>query len=296
MKIGFIGCVESSYMALKTLLGLECAEVVAVVTRNDSKVNSDFVDLSGLCTENRIPFHYEDPLNRSDTVEFFKKFELDVIYCIGWSYLLGDELLAMPANGIIGFHPAKLPENRGRHPIIWALALGLPETASTFFKMDKGADSGPIVSQELIKIGKGDNAATLYEKILKVSQVQLITFTKRFSDGRFEFIEQDHSKATYWRKRSRKDGLIDWRMSADSIHNLIRALSKPYPGAEFNWNGAGIPVFSCSIESIPKPINCEPGKVLARVNCDLLVKCAGSDAIWVRDLDSKDIPAVGEYL
>ena len=209
---------------------------------------------------------------------------------------MGDELLELPANGIIGFHPAKLPENRGRHPIIWALALGLPETGSTFFKMDKGADSGSIVSQELIEIDKGENAGSLYAKILRISQVQLIKFTKKFSDGCFEFSEQDHLKATYWRKRSRKDGLIDWRMSAVSIHNLIRALSKPYPGAEFNWNGVLVPVFSSSLESTPKPINCEPGKVLARVNSDLLVKCAGSDAIWILNLDCQDIPAVGEYL
>ena len=296
MKIGFIGCVESSHMALKTLLGLEGADVVAVVTRSASKVNSDFVDLSELCIENCIPLHYEDPLNRSDTVEFLKKFELDVIYCIGWSYLLGDELLALPANGIIGFHPAKLPENRGRHPIIWALTLGLPETASTFFKMDKGADSGPIVSQELIEIDKGENASSLYAKILKVSQVQLIAFTKKLSDGNFEFLEQDHSKATYWRKRSRKDGLIDWRMSADSIHNLIRALSKPYPGAEFSWKGISVPVFFSTVDSNSKPINCEPGKVLARVDSDLLVKCSGRDAIWIHDLDCKEFPAVGEYL
>jgi len=296
MKIGFIGCVESSYMALSTLLGLEYANVAAVVTRKASKLNSDFIDLSILCSENSIPCHFEDPSNRINTIEFLSQFDLDVIYCIGWSYLLGDELLEMTPKGVIGFHPAKLPENRGRHPIIWSIALGMSETASTFFRMDKGADSGAIVSQKVIEISRDENARSLYTKILNVSQEQIITLTKKLSKESLEFIEQDHSKATYWRKRSRKDGLIDWRMSAESIHNLIRALSKPYPGAEFNWNGVLVPVFSSSLEAESKPINCEPGKVLARLNSDLLVKCAGRDAIWIRNLNCLELPTVGEYL
>jgi methionyl-tRNA formyltransferase len=296
IKIAFIGCVESSYTALSTLLSMECVEVVAVVTRDLSKVNSDFVDLSELCTDNCVPFYYEDPSNKKNTVEFLKKIELDVIYCIGWSYLLSDELLAMPKNGVIGFHPAKLPENRGRHPIIWALALGLPETASTFFKMDSGADSGPIVSQETINIDSNDNAGSLYKKILNVSQSQLVSLTEKMFAGSLQFTEQDDSTATYWRKRCRSDGLIDWRMGADSIHNLIRALSRPYPGAEFNYKGKYIQVFTSSLELESKPENCEPGKVLARIDSDILVKCAGRYAIWLHDLEFSDIPYVGEYL
>jgi methionyl-tRNA formyltransferase len=283
-------------MALNTLLSMECVEVVAVVTRDFSNVNSDFVDLSCLCVDNGVPFYYEDPSNKKNTVEFLKEFELDVMYCIGWSYLLNDELLTMPKNGVIGFHPAKLPENRGRHPIIWALVLGLPETASTFFKMDLGADSGPIVSQEPIKINSTDNAGSLYKKILRVSQGQLTTLTEKMSVGSLQFIEQDDSTATYWRKRCRSDGLIDWRMGADSIHNLIRALSRPYPGAEFKYRGRDIQVFSSSLELESQLENCEPGKVLARIDSGVLVKCAGRDAIWLHDLELSDMPDVGEYL
>ena len=71
---------------------------------------------------------------------------------MGWSRIIGKELLAVPPKGIVGYHPAALPANRGRHPIIWALALGLKETASTFFFMDNGADSGPIISQKSLII------------------------------------------------------------------------------------------------------------------------------------------------
>ncbi|WP_028862339.1 formyltransferase family protein [Psychromonas aquimarina] len=296
MKIGFIGCVESSLLALNTLVNMDNIEVSAVITRKESAVNSDFVDLSQVCIENKIPYFYEDPNDREASIDFFKKFKLDVIYCFGWSYLLRKELLDLPVCGVIGFHPAKLPMNRGRHPIIWTLALGLDETASTFFKMDEGADSGPILSQELIAITTEDNATSLYKKVLAVANKQIINFTNDLSSGTAVFNPQDDKKATYWRKRSRKDGLIDWRMSAVSIHNLIRALAPPYPGAEFSWNGELVPVISSSIAVDSYAQNIEPGKVLSKKRNSILVKCAEKNAIWIHNLDEQELPDKGEYL
>jgi methionyl-tRNA formyltransferase len=296
MKIGFIGCVDSSLMALKTLVELDSVEISAVVTRKSSPVNADFADLTRICIEQNIPYLYEDPKNREGTARFLADFNLDVIYCFGWSYLLGKDLLTLTPNGVIGFHPAKLPQNRGRHPIIWALALGLNETASTFFRMDEGADSGPILSQELIEITQNDNACSLYSSVLDVAKQQIINFTNDLALNNAVFCPQDDAQATYWRKRSRNDGLIDWRMSALSVHNLIRALSPPYPGAEFVLYGKLIIVISSSIEEKPQRKNFEPGKVLAKKGASLLIKCEGSSAIWLHGLNTVELPEKGEYL
>lgn len=295
MRLGFIGCVESSKIALETVLGIEGVDVCAVVTRAQSKVNADFFDLSDICKEKKIPFHYETPRERAASVNFFKKYDLDVIYCIGWSYLLGGDLLSLTQHGVIGFHPAKLPQNRGRHPIIWALALGLDATASTFFKMDKGADSGPILSQQDIFISPNDDAKSLYEKIMTVSKAQIASFTTDLINGEAVYQEQDHSKATYWRKRSRKDGNIDFRMSADAIHNLVRSLAPPYPCAEFMLNDQHIKVLRSEPLKGGQERNVEPGKVLGKHKDRVLVKVAGSDAIWLEGMGFKDIQ-VGQYL
>jgi len=235
MKIGFIGCVESSLLALNLLLSLKQhnIEVVAVITKDKSTFNTDHVDLSGVCKSNHIPYHFEESKNKNASIEFMRNYQPDIIYCFGWSYLLENEFINMSPKGIIGFHPAKLPQNRGRHPIIWALALGLEVTASTFFQMEEGADTGPILSQLDIQISQKDDAKDLYNKILDSMAVQIKDFTLALANGTAEFTSQDHSKATNWRKRTRKDGLIDWRMQAVDIYNLIRALAKPYPGAEF---------------------------------------------------------------
>jgi methionyl-tRNA formyltransferase len=296
MKIGFIGCVESSYLALKTLVNINGVEVSAVITKKESAINSDFVDLSNICIENNIPYLYEELNNNEESIKFIKKFDVDIIYCFGWSYLLKKELLDIPPYGVIGFHPAKLPLNRGRHPIIWALALGLDETASTFFKMDEGADSGPILTQELISISTEDNATSLYKKVLAVANKQIINFTKDLLSGTATFNPQDDTKSSYWRKRNRSDGLIDWRMSAGSIHNLIRALAPPYPGAEFKHSGELIQVKSSSIAEGYYAKNIEPGNILSKADSSILVKCAESSAIWLHNIDDYKLYEIGEYL
>ncbi|MDO2951787.1 formyltransferase family protein [Aeromonas simiae] len=295
MNVGFIGCVDSSRAALKTLLGVDGLTVSAVVTREKSTVNADFCDLTDLCYENEIPVHFENPKARAASVDFLESFDLDVIFCIGWSYLLDESMLALPRIGVIGFHPASLPRNRGRHPIIWALALGLEETASTFFLMDAGADSGPIANQVPISIEPDDNATSLYEKILDVSKIQLAKLCEDLVNGMVTFEEQDHSQATYWRRRIRKDGMIDFRMNAEQIHNLVRALAPPYPGAELVFGQKSIVVQKSRIASVSYPLNIEPGKVLDKACDALLVKTAGTEAIWLFDIECGDI-AIGDYL
>lgn len=294
MKIGFIGCVESSRVALDTILSLSNVDVVGVITKEKSPFNSDHIDLSSICDAHNIPYHYEVATNKCESFEFMKRLNPDVIYCFGWSYLLNDKFLSLSKGGVIGFHPAKLPQNRGRHPIIWSIILGLDSTASTFFKMDLGADSGPILDQKDINIDEHDDAKTLYEKIIETTKGQIKSFTTDLVEGKAGFKKQDESLATYWRKRSRKDGLIDWRMTATGIHQLIKALTTPYPGAEFKVGDDFIQVWHSKICINEYPINIEPGKVLLKESNDILIKCSGTSAIWLNNItiDLKE----GDYL
>ena len=82
-----------------------------------------------------------------------------------------------------------------------------------------------------------------------------IEITNNLMNGTARFVEQDPSQATYWRKRSRKDGLIDWRMHAETVHNLIRALAEPYPGAEFKYHQKYIKVWDSKIAEVDYPKN-----------------------------------------
>ena len=284
-RIGFIGCVKSSRAILNVLVRMPEIEICAVVTKNSSKTNSDFDDLTDICEKFLIPYHYELLNEKTKSYNFLASYNIDLIYCFGWSYLLSDEILSLPRLGVVGFHPAKLPKNRGRHPIIWAIALGLKETASTFFKMDSGVDSGPILSQKNIKMYADEYAVDLYDRVIDAALDQVKTLTLEFVKNEVNPIVQDETRATYWRKRSRADGLIDWRMSAQTIYNLIRALAPPYPCAEFRFGEKFIKVSKCSIILGKFPENIEPGYILEKGTNSLLVKVEGSDAVLLEHIE-----------
>lgn len=236
MKVFFIGTVEFSRCALAKLIGMK-TRIAGVATRAQSPFNADFADLTPLCREANIPYRFVNNINDEEVVSWIKSLCPDIIFCFGWSELLKRELLDLVPRGVVGFHPAALPANRGRHPIIWALALGLEETASTFFFMDEGADSGDILSQQFIRIESFDDAQSLYSKIIDTAMRQIEGFVPEIENGTYTRVPQDHSLANTWRKRSKNDGKIDFRMSAYSIYNLVRALTKPYVGAHVVYNG-----------------------------------------------------------
>lgn len=115
MKIVFIGTVEFSLKALKKLIELE-SNIVGVCTKKSSTFNSDFADLSPICEDNNINYRYVNNINDAESTQWIKSLNPDIIFCFGYSFLIKKELLDLTP--IIGYHPAKLPQNRGRHPII----------------------------------------------------------------------------------------------------------------------------------------------------------------------------------
>jgi methionyl-tRNA formyltransferase len=293
MKILFIGSVMFSAHALRELINMG-ADVVGVCTLISSSFNADHEDLTPIAKKAGIPVHYAADLHSKESINWICNLLPDVIFCFGWSRLIREPLLSLPPLGVIGFHPASLPANRGRHPIIWALVLGLDHTASTFFRMNSTADTGDIISQLGLDINPSDNASTLYARITILAMKQLRDFVPRLANGSILPIPQDHDLANTWRKRGPADGRIDWRMSANGIHNLVRGLTRPYVGAHFDYDHQTIKVWQTEIES-KVPVNLEPGKVL-QVNTNSLLVKAGTDAIWLLDYDPIITISVGSYL
>lgn len=294
MKIFFIGSVEFSKNALEKLISLN-ENVVGVFTKEKSIFNADFVDLSEICLRNNVPFKYANNVNSEECIEWIKMLEPDIIFCFGWSQILKEEILKVASMGVVGFHPALLPQNRGRHPIIWALVLGLKNTGSTFFFMDDGVDSGDILSQKKIEINYDDNARTLYNKIINVALKQIEDFLPKLKSNAFIRIPQNHSKATYWRKRTENDGKIDFRMSSYAVYNLVRALTNPYVGAHLKYIDKDVKIWEVREEINLDLINIEPGKVLDIKDDNILVKCY-DNAVWLIRHEFKDMPKIGDYL
>lgn len=293
MRILFIGTVEFSLQALEKLIDIK-SDIVGVCTKEVSSFNSDFADLVPLCKRNEIPFKYIDDINSKENIAWIRAVNPDIIFCFGWSSLIKKELLKMPSMGIIGYHPAKLPQNRGRHPLIWALVLGLRESASTFFFMREGADDGDILSQMDFEILYEDDASSVYEKVIAIALKQIEDFVPKLQKSTYQRIPQDHTQSNVWRKRGMRDGLIDFRMSSDAIYNLVRGLSKPYVGAHIEYGDENISVWKVE-EVVCAQVNLEPGKVLESDISTIVVKCY-TNAIKILEHDFKVLPKVGEYL
>jgi methionyl-tRNA formyltransferase len=288
-----IGAVVFSREMLLHLLAGQ-AQVVGVCTTSSAAQNADYVDLRPVCEAHGVEIYHTMDINSEAATGWIASCQPDVIFCFGWSRLIGKALLALPPLGVVGYHPAALPANRGRHPLIWALALGLRETASTFFIMDEGADSGDIVSQTAVAIADHDDAGTLYGKIVATARGQLDALLPALANGAVVRRKQDHQQANYWRKRSATDGQIDWRMPASGVCNLVRALARPYSGAHIQAPEGPVRVWKASLVKVIAP-NSEPGKVLSCEAGQTVVRC-GEYGVRLLETEPEFHPAPGTYL
>jgi methionyl-tRNA formyltransferase len=294
MRILFIGCVESSATLLNELL-INKKNICGVVTKKSSGFNSDFIDLSEICAQHNVPVIYYK--HESTLQDFVRKHMPDLIYCFGWSHLLSGDVISYAKQCVVGFHPAALPKNRGRHPIIWALVLGLKITASTFFKITPNADEGEIISQKEINISELDTARMLYDKIMETAKKQVLEFTEQFEQCTIKYKKQDDSISNSWRKRNKRDGLIDFRMGAENIYNLVRALSKPYIGAHFECKEQEYKVWSAKVIKDTDGVydNIEFGKVLKVYSPTSFLVKTGNNLLEIIECDEISI-CEGDYL
>ena len=308
MRIVFIGTVGFSKHCLDVLLDIG-ADIVGVVTMEEGfgrKRHSDWANLTYLAEGSNIPIRYTSDINARNIIEWIGDKQPGHIFCIGWSQLIKQELLSICP--VVGYHPAALPNNRGRHPLVWPLVLGLHESASTFFYMDSGADTGDIISQMPFEIEDDDKASDLYSKIKACASVQLKELFIKDRKHIFDSTPQDKSAGNTWRKRTDKDSTIDWRMSVDAIYNLVRALDM-YGGAIFLKGGKEYRVFECYGLTTDAD-NIEPGKIMGNFPNDAnipaedfskidfegpIIKC-GDGAILLSKHDCPEPFEVGEYL
>lgn len=246
MKIVFVGAVEFSRHCLEAVIA-NGGNVVAVVTLVPDLAHrhADYANLAPVASEHGIPVYYVDKLN--DHLTLIQSLNPDVMLVFGWSQLLSKEVLSVARMGCIGTHPALLPRNRGRHPLIWALVEGLVESGLTFLYLDEGMDSGDILWQGRFDIILDDTAATLYQKINRLAVQAIAEFLPALMNGTAQAYPQDHTKATYWRKRTEADGLIDWGKPVLVTYNLIRALTKPYVGAHTFYHQQRMVIWSAQL-------------------------------------------------
>jgi methionyl-tRNA formyltransferase len=230
MNVVALGTTEFLACCVRGLWESGC-NIRALVSLPKVLLPDNSIDLKRLAIEVGSEYFETDNINATQTKVYIRSLSPDIIFS-SWPKLIGPEVLSIPSSGVIGTHPTGLPFNKGRHPLQWQLVLGLRESALSFFWMDSGVDSGPIIQQIPYCIEDDDTILTLSNRLNAVAYSGSLSLGKMLTHGSVPS-GSPHVPlvGNTWRKRDRYDVLIDFRMNADNIIKLIRSFTEPYPCA-----------------------------------------------------------------
>lgn len=245
MRFGFVTCVQ---------LGLSCMEEIyaaggtldlALTLPDDrAQAKSGRVYLDAFCAERGVELVKVSNINDPDAIDAVTSRGIDWLFVIGWSQIARRAALEAPSRGVLGMHPTLLPVGRGRAAIPWAILKGLSETGVTLFKLDEGVDTGPILAQECIPLDARETATTLYQKVNAAHRTLIRSVWPALEAGTLELYPQDDAQATLWPGRTPEDGRIVPAMTVQQADRLVRAVTRPYPGAFYDAGGRRLRVWS----------------------------------------------------
>ncbi|MDR0477286.1 MAG: bifunctional UDP-4-amino-4-deoxy-L-arabinose formyltransferase/UDP-glucuronic acid oxidase ArnA [Desulfobulbaceae bacterium] len=207
-------------------------EIQAIFThRDDPQEQVWFDSVAELAAANNIAVYAPEDINHPLWVEKIREMQPDILFSFYYRQMVSAEILAIVPAGGINLHGSLLPRYRGRCPVNWVLIGGERETGVTLHYMTPRPDGGDIIGQKSVAIDDADTALTLYGKLERAAAALLDEQLPKIKTGSNARIPQNQEQASYYGGRGPQDGEIDWRKSATAVRNLVRAVTKPYPGA-----------------------------------------------------------------
>lgn len=220
-----VGCV-----CLRTLLE-GGVEVAAVYTHEDDPGEERWFDsVADLARDRGLAVLTPDLLDGAEE-ERIRALAPDLIFSFYYRSLIPEWVLRLAPLGAFNMHGSLLPRYRGRACVNWAVLNGETETGVTLHHMTARADRGRIVDQASVPIGPEDTAHDVFLKLIPLAGTVLRRSLPAILAGRAEGVEQDESRATTFGRRRPADGLLEWTGSARALHDLVRAVAPPFPGA-----------------------------------------------------------------
>ena len=207
-------------------------DVALVVTHRDNpKETIWFESVQKLAELHGIPIITPDNPNVPEVEEQIRALQPDFYFSFYYREMLKAPLLAIPKRGALNMHGSLLPKYRGRVPVNWAIIRGETETGATLHYMTEKPDNGDIVAQQAVPILPNDTAHEVFQKVTVAAEMALNNVLPALLSGKAQALKQDLGKGAYFGGRKAEDGIINWSQSALDIHNLVRAVAPPYPGA-----------------------------------------------------------------
>jgi methionyl-tRNA formyltransferase len=207
-------------------------DVPLVVTYADDPGDSAaFASVAQLALARGLNVAYPDSPNEPEFMERIATLAPDFIFSFYYRQLLGPAVLGAAKRGALNMHGSLLPGYRGRAPVNWAVIRGETHTGATLHYMTEKADAGDIVDQQAVPILPDDTAFEVFNKITVAAEIVLWRTLPALVAGCAQRRPQDPAGASYFGRRRPEDGRIDWNAGAKTIHDLVRGVAPPYPGA-----------------------------------------------------------------
>jgi UDP-4-amino-4-deoxy-L-arabinose formyltransferase/UDP-glucuronic acid dehydrogenase (UDP-4-keto-hexauronic acid decarboxylating) len=198
---------------------------------DDPGENRWFGSVAEFCRERGIQVFSPKGVNAPPWPDRIREAQPDLLFSFYYRSMLKKEILEIPPLGAMNLHGSLLPKYRGRAPVNWVLVNGETETGVTLHFMTEKPDAGDIVGQAAVRIAFDDTALTLFGKMEKAASRLLAELLPRIANGEIPRRPNDLARGSYFGGRRPEDGRIDWSRPAMEIYNLIRAVTRPYPGA-----------------------------------------------------------------
>ncbi len=293
VRVVFMGTPDFAVPTLRELVGNPTFRVEAVVTQPDkprgrgkklspSPVKETAVDAG-------IPVLQPVKAREPTSVQRLTEIAPDYIVVVAYGQILPVSILSIPKIAPVNLHASLLPRWRGAAPIHRAILAGDAVTGVCAMIMAEGLDTGDVLSRVETPISEEDTVGTLHDRLAEIGAELIARTLLDYRNGAITPKKQDDMKATYARKLSVEEFVVDFRLPANEVSRKIRGLS-PYPGAATRLNGETVkPLFACVTET--GGVLGEPGTVLTLSPEGITVAC-GEGAVVITQVKPENRSAM----
>lgn len=260
-RVLFFGYGEVGYRALELLLQRGVTPVAVYTHEDDPDENQWFRSVAALAERNGIPVRTPSSLRGPERLAEIEALAPDLILSFYYRRLIPEPVLALARLGALNMHGSLLPRYRGRAPVNWAVLHGETETGATLHHMVSEADAGDVVDQQAVPIAPDETAGEVALKVADAAVVVLARQLDALLEGTAPRTPQDHARATVFGGRRPEDGRIEWKQPARNVVNLVRAVTRPFPGAFSDGPRGRLMVWRARTAEAPEAA--APGTVIA---------------------------------
>lgn len=228
---------------------LQGVEIPLLFThRDDPNEKQWFGSVEQLAEKHGVRAVTPDSPNSEEWIAAGRAAQPDFVFSFYYRYMLSKEWLTLPRLGALNMHGSLLPKYRGRAPVHWAILNGELEIGASLHYMVEKPDAGALVDQEAVPILPNDNALEVSLKVAEAAEQVLRRSLPKLIAGTAVARVLDLKQGSYFGRRTPEDGRIDWRLPARAVHDLVRAVAPPFPGAFTELNGLKVAILETRLD------------------------------------------------